>query len=75
MAKAFKFRVGYLVPELLAYALVIVDPLPAAGAITPCALQAFPDCFYNFFVRIKCNCHTFLHLSMIVSPSGKYKPP
>ena len=57
MAIAYVVRVGDLLPELLANALIFLRALHTAGAIAAGALQAVPDGLNHFFIFIEPNCH------------------
>lgn len=57
MTKALKIRIGNLLFELLAHTLVFLCTLNSARAVTACPLQALFNCFYYFFVGIKCYFH------------------
>ena len=52
MAETLEIRVGHLLPELLADALVLLGPLQAAGAVSAGALQTLLYRGYNFFIFI-----------------------
>lgn len=71
MTKAFKIRVGNLLFEFLAHTLVFLCTLNSARAVTACPLQALFNCFYCFFVGIKCYFHLptpqFLRRSPLIS--------
>ena len=57
MAIALEIRVGNLLPEFLANALIVLRPLQSAGAVAARALQPFPDGLYQFLVVIEPNRH------------------
>lgn len=57
MTKAFKIGIGNLLLEFLAHTLVFLCTLNSARAVTACPLQALFNCFYYFFVGIKCYFH------------------
>lgn len=57
MTKALKIRIGNLLFEFLAHTLVFLCTLNSARAVTACPLQALFNCFYCFFVGIKCYFH------------------
>ena len=57
MTKAFKIGIGNLLLEFLAHTLVFLCTLNTARAVTACPLQALFNCFYYFFVGIKCYFH------------------
>ena len=57
MAVAFKGRIGDLLPEFLTDAAIFLGMLEPAGTVAPGALQAFPDGFYQFRVRVESNSH------------------
>lgn len=57
MTKALKIRIGNLLFEFLAHTLVFLCTLNSARAVTACPLQALFNCFYYFFVGIKCYFH------------------
>lgn len=57
MTKALKIRIGNLLLEFLAHTLVFLCTLNSARAVTACPLQALFNCFYYFFVGIKCYFH------------------
>ena len=57
MTKAVKMRIGNLLFEFLAHTLVFLCTLNSARAVTACPLQALFNCFYCFFVGIKCYFH------------------
>ena len=57
MTKAFKIGIGNLLLEFPAHTLVFLCTLNSARAVTACPLQALFNCFYCFFVGIKCYFH------------------
>ena len=57
MTKALKIGIGNLLLEFLAHTLVFLCTLNSARAVTACPLQALFNCFYYFFVGIKCYFH------------------
>ena len=57
MTVAGKVRIGDLLPEFLADALIILGAFQTAGAIAAGALQAVPDGLNHFLVFIEPNCH------------------
>lgn len=57
MTKALKIRIGNLLFEFLAHTLVFLCTLNSARAVAACPLQALFNCFYYFFVGIKCYFH------------------
>ena len=57
MAIALEIRVGDLLPEFLADALIVLRPLQPAGAVASRAFQTFPDGFYQFLVVVEPNRH------------------
>ena len=57
MAKSLKIRVGHLLPEFLADALVLLGPLQAAGAVSASALQTLPDHGHHFLVIVETYSH------------------
>ncbi len=57
MTKAFKIGIGNLLFKFFAHTLVFLGTLNSARAVTACPLQALFNCFYYFFVGIKCYFH------------------
>lgn len=57
MTIALKIGIGNLLLEFLAHTLVFLCTLNSARAVTACPLQALFNCFYCFFVGIKCYFH------------------
>lgn len=57
MTKALKIGIGNLLLEFLAHTLVFLCTLNSARAVAACPLQALFNCFYYFFVGIKCYFH------------------
>lgn len=53
MAIAFEIGVGYLLPELLTYTLIIFGALAATRAIPSRSFQPFADGLYYLFVFVK----------------------
>ena len=68
MTKALKIRIGNLLLEFLAHTLVFLCTLNSARAVTACPLQALFNCFYYFFVGIKCYFH-------LLTPQFLRRPP
>ena len=66
MAITLKFRVGNLLPELLADALILFRTLQAAGAITAGALQAFFNLLDHFFIFVEPYSHADHILSFLL---------
>lgn len=57
MTKALKIGIGNLLLEFLAHTLVFLCTLNSTRAVAACPLQALFNCFYYFFVGIKCYFH------------------
>ena len=57
MAVALEVGVLDLIAEFLAHALVFLRAGESARAVAACPLQALFNCFYCFFVGIKCYFH------------------
>ena len=68
MTKALKIGIGNLLLEFLAHTLVFFCTLNSARAVTACPLQALFNCFYCFFVGIKCYFH-------LLTPQFLRRPP
>ena len=58
MAEALVIRVGDLLPEFLADALIVLRALQTAGAIPPGAFQPLPDGLNHFLILVQTNRHT-----------------
>jgi hypothetical protein len=57
VAVAFKVRIGDLLPEFLTDTAILLGMLEPTGTVAPGALQALPDGFYQFRVRVESNSH------------------
>lgn len=68
MTKALKIGIGNLLLEFLAHTLVFLCTLNSARAVTASPLQALFNCFYCFFVGIKCYFH-------LLTPQFLRRPP
>ena len=66
MAEALVVRIGDLLPEFLADALVVLRPLQTAGAVAAGALETFPDGSHHFLIIIQPNSHVKHFLSDII---------
>ena len=62
MAIALKIRIGDLIPEFLANALILFCALQAARTVSPGTLQAFLNGSHHFFVFIQSNSHIYTSL-------------
>ena len=57
MAVAFVLRIGDLIPEFLANALIILGPFQAAGAVSTGALETLPNGLDHLLIFVKPNSH------------------